>query len=384
MLNPSHSVTRRGAIVGAALVIGIAVALWYWGGSSTPASSMPQSQWDRPATVRAVAAQRSDLDIWIRSIGTVLSLNTVTVRSRVDGMLTEVHFKEGAEVGKGDLLAVVDPRPYRARLEQAEGQLQQTQAQLRNARADLAMYEGLTYKSSISQQQLNTQKALVEELTGTLKNHTAQVADARLQVSWTEIKAPIDGRLGLRRVDAGNLVNAGDSDGLVSITQMSPISVQFTVPEVQVGALREAVARGEPLPVDTLDRDEQRILASGQLASLDNQIDTATGTLRAKALFENADKILFPNQFVNVRLRLGRENSVITIPTDAVQYGTDRTYVYVIDDDKAYSRTISLGTVSDARVAVTNGLEEGELVVLEGLDRLRDGKAVVFPDGIEG
>ncbi|MFA5632191.1 MAG: efflux RND transporter periplasmic adaptor subunit [Porticoccaceae bacterium] len=384
MLNPSLSVTRRGAMFGAALVIGIAGALWYWGGSSAPASSMPQSQWDRPATVRAVAAQRSDLDIWIRSIGTVLSLNTVTVRSRVDGMLTEVHFKEGAEVGKGDLLAVVDPRPYRARLDQAEGQLQQTQAQLRNARADLAMYEGLTHKNSISQQQLNAQKALVEELTGTLKNHTAQVADARLQVSWTEIKAPIDGRLGLRRVDAGNLVNAGDSDGLVSITQMSPISVQFTVPEVQVGALREAVARGEPLLVDALDRDEQRILAAGQLASLDNQIDTATGTLRAKALFENADKILFPNQFVNVRLRLGRESSVITIPADAVQYGAERTYVYVIADDKAYSRTISLGTVADERVAVTSGLEEGELVVLEGLDRLRDGKAVVFPDGVEG
>src|SRR5690606_26173606 len=287
---------------------------------------------------------------------------------------------------QGTLLAEIDPAPYRAQLAQAEGLAQQNQAQLANAQADLELYEGLYEQDSIARQQLTSQRALVEELRGTLKANAAQVEDARLQLSWTRIEAPIAGKLGLRRVDAGNLVSSSDTEGLVSITQMRPIAVEFTVPEPDVPALRRAASSGEALAVQALDRNEQQVLARGQLHTMDNQIDIATGTLRVKALFENGDDELFPNQFVNVRLRLQTLPSVITIPSDAVQFGSSGTYVYVInaEESKAYTRLVKLGATADGRVAVTEGLEEQELVVLEGLDRLRDGREVVITDEAAG
>jgi len=345
--------------------------------------SMPmRSAWNQPVPVYAVPAEKGSLDVQIQSIGTVTPLNNVVIRSRVDGELLRVLFTEGAEVEQGSLLAEIDPAPYRARLAQAEGQLQQNQAQLANAQADLELYEGLYEQDSIARQQLTSQRALVEELRGTLKANRAQVEDARLQLSWTRIEAPISGRLGLRRVDPGNLISSGDSEGLVSITQMRPIAVEFTVPEPDVPALRRAVTGEGELPVQALDRNEQHVLASGRLQTLDNQIDLATGTLRAKAVFDNEDDALFPNQFVNVRLRLHTLASVITIPSDAVQFGSRGTYVYVVDaaESKAYARTVSLGASADGRVAVTEGLDAGELVVLEGLDRLRDGREVVISE----
>lgn len=332
--------------------------------------------------MRVVPVERGSLDVQIRSIGTVTPLNSVTVRSRVDGELTRVLFTEGTEVEKGTLLAEIDPAPYQAQLAQAEGQAQQNQAQLANAEADLELYEGLYKQDSIARQQLTSQRALVEELRGTLKANAAQVEDARLQLSWTRIEAPIAGKLGLRRVDAGNLVNSGDSDGLVSITQVRPIAVEFTVPEPDVPALRRARASGETLAVQALDRSEQQVLARGQVQTLDNQIDIATGTLRVKATFDNTEDELFPNQFVNVRLRLTTLPAVLTIPSDAVQFGSRGTYVYVInaEENKAYARQISLGASAEGQVEVSTGLEADELVVLEGLDRLRDGKEVIITD----
>lgn len=378
--SPSLSV-RHKRLIGILILLLILVGIGYLLGRNPPSASLPQrGTWDQPTPVRVVPVQRGSLDVEIKSIGTVTPLNSVTVRSRVDGELTRVLFTEGSEVEQGTLLAEIDPAPYRAQLAQAEGLAQQNQAQLANAQADLELYEGLYQQDSIARQQLTNQRALVEELRGTLKANAAQVEDARLQLSWTRIEAPIDGKLGLRRIDAGNLVSSSDSEGLVSITQMRPIAVEFTVPEPDVPALRRAVASGEALAVQALDRSEQQVLASGRLHTLDNQIDIATGTLRIKAVFENDDDELFPNQFVNVRLRLQTLPSVVTIPSDAVQFGSRGTYVYVVnaDENKAYTRLITLGATADGQVAVTDGLAERELVVLEGLDRLRDGREVVI------
>ncbi len=380
--SPSLSV-RHKRLIGILILLLILVGIGYLLGRNPPSASLPQrGTWDQPTPVRVVPVQRGSLDVQIKSIGTVTPLNSVTVRSRVDGELTRVLFTEGSEVEQGTLLAEIDPAPYRAQLAQAEGLAQQNQAQLANAQADLELYEGLYQQDSIARQQLTSQRALVEELRGTLKANAAQVEDARLQLSWTRIEAPIDGKLGLRRIDAGNLVSSSDSEGLVSITQMRPIAVEFTVPEPDVPALRRAVASGEVLAVQALDRSEQQVLASGRLHTIDNQIDIATGTLRIKAVFENGDDELFPNQFVNVRLRLQTLPSVVTIPSDAVQFGSRGTYVYVVnpDENKAYTRLVTLGATADGQVAVTDGLAERELVVLEGLDRLRDGREVVISD----
>ena len=380
--SPSLSVRHKrliGVLVLLLILIGIGYLL-----ARSPASVPPpqRSAWNQPTPVRVIPVQRGSLDVQIKSIGTVTPLNTVTVRSRVDGELTRVLFTEGAEVEQGALLAEIDPAPYRARLAQAEGLAQQNQAQLANAQADLELYEGLYEQDSIARQQLTSQRALVEELRGTLKANAAEVEDARLQLSWTRIAAPIAGKLGLRRVDAGNLMSSSDTEGLVTITQMRPITVEFTVAEPDVPALRRAVNSGETLAVQALDRSEQQVLATGELLTLDNQIDIATGTLRVKAVFDNADDELFPNQFVNVRLRLQTLPSVVTIPSDAVQFGSRGTYVYVVnaEESKAYTRQVTLGATAEGRVAVTDGLAEQELVVLEGLDRLRDGRDVVISD----
>jgi multidrug efflux system membrane fusion protein len=365
-----------GFILAALLVLGIYLTADSDGEGDAPPR---RGGWDAPAVVRVEPVQRGSLDVIVQSIGTVTPLNTVTVRSRVAGVLERVVFAEGARVEAGQLLAEIDPLPYRAQLEQAEGQLQQNRARLENARDDLALYQDLWEQDSIARQQLSDQQALVKELEGTVRADEARVEDARLQLSWTRIEAPISGKLGLRRVDAGNLVAAGDAEGLVSITQMQPIAVNFTVPEVEVPALFQAVNGGEALPVHALGRNGQILLANGELTTLDNQIDTSTGTLRVRARFANEDFALFPNQFVNVELRLQTLESVLTIPTDAVQYGTDRNYVYVIEDGKSWVREVTLGTASNNRVVVREGLAEGDAIVLEGLDRLRDGKQVILP-----
>ncbi|HIQ52189.1 MAG TPA: efflux RND transporter periplasmic adaptor subunit [Pseudomonas pachastrellae] len=364
----------------AAIVAALVFAWYQFSGSAAPAPMSHRMAFGAPAVVRVEPAQRSELDVQIKSIGAVTPLNTVIVQSRVNGVLERVVFEEGSAVEQGDLLAEVDPLPYKAQLEQAEGQLQQSRATLENARADLALYETLWEQDSIARQQLSDQRAMVNELLGTVRANQAAVDDARLQLSWTRITAPLSGRLGLRKVDQGNLVTGSEAEGIVSITQMQPIAVNFTVPEVDVPALRSAFRGEEPLKVEVLDRNDQQVIATGNLTTLDNQIDTATGTLRVRGQFANDDEALFPNQFVNVRLRLSTLRDVVTIASDAVQFGNSRTYVYVVEDSKAYVREVTLGASADGRVAVTSGLEAGEQVVLEGLDRLRDGKEVVIPN----
>jgi multidrug efflux system membrane fusion protein len=333
-----------------------------------------------PTPVHVVKVTKEDLKVHIKAIGNVAPLNTVTVRSRADGQLLRVLFEEGQQVKAGELLAEIDPATYKVQLDQAEGTLQETRAQLKNAEEDLRLYEQLLTKNSIAKQQYDKQVSLVEQLRGTLKNHTAQLDDARLQLSYTRITAPITGRLGLRRVDVGNLVKTGDANGLVTITQTQPIAVSFTIPENQLVAVRGAYLAAEKastaLPVEAWDRTEQSLLATGKLTTLDNQIDTATGTLRLKAQFDNTDDSLFPNQFVNARLHLSTLDGAVTIPIDAVQYGSKGTYVYVIEEGKAKIRPIKLGSLEGPRTSVLEGLTEGEQVVLEGIDRLWEGKEV--------
>lgn len=367
-------------LLGFALVV-VLLLVWFFGvrepGAKRPP---PPNPWMGPTPVHVVKATNDNLKVNLKAIGTVVPLNTVTVRSRVDGQLVRVLFDEGQQVKEGELLAEIDPESYKVRLAQAEGTLQETRAQLKNAEDDLRLYEQLMTKKSIAKQQFDKQQSLVEQLRGTLKNHTAQWEDARLQLSYTRITAPISGRLGLRRVDAGNLVNAGNTDGLVTITQTQPIAVSFTIPENQLIAVRQAYGNAQEtktaLSVEAWDRSEQNLLATGKLTTLDNQIDAATGTLRMKAEFANDDDSLFPNQFINARLHLQTLNDTVVIPTDAVQYGSKGTFVYVIEEGKAQMRPIKLGALDGDRIAVLEGLKEGDDVVLEGIDRLWPGKDV--------
>jgi multidrug efflux system membrane fusion protein len=364
-----------------AAVVLVLLAIWFFGLREAPVKRPPPpNPWMGPTPVHVVSATKENLQVRIKAIGSVAPLNTVTVRSRVEGPLLRLLFTEGQQVKAGDVLAEIDPAPYKVRLAQAEGTLQETRAQLKNAEEDLALYQNLLTKNSIAKQQFDKQQALVEQLRGTLKNHTAQVEDARLQLSYTRITAPISGRTGLRKVDVGNLITAGDSEGLVTITQTQPIAVMFTIPENQLLAVRNAFNSAQQLKtalaVEAWDRSEQQLLATGALTTLDNQIDITTGTLKLKAEFDNSDDSLFPNQFVNARLQVQTLENAITIPADTVQYGSKGTYVYTIDDGKAKMRQLTLGATEGTKVAVLEGLKEGEQVVLEGLDRLHEGKDV--------
>jgi multidrug efflux system membrane fusion protein len=363
-----------------ALVV-VLLLVWFFGLREVAEKRPPPpNPWMGPTPVHVVKVTKEDLKVHIKAIGSVVPLNTVTVRSRADGQLLRILFEEGQQVKAGDLLAEIDPATYKVRLDQAEGTLQETRAQLKNAEEDLRLYERLIEQKSIAKQQFDKQQALVEQLRGTLKNHTGQLDDARLQLSYTRITAPITGRLGLRRVDVGNLIKTGDADGLVTITQTQPIAVSFTIPENQLVAVRGAYLAAEKsanaLPVEAWDRSEQSLLATGKLTTLDNQIDASTGTLRMKAQFDNTDDSLFPNQFVNARLHLSTLDGAVTIPIDAVQYGSKGTYVYVVEESKAKMRPIKLGALEGARTSVLEGLAEGEQVVLEGIDRLWEGKDV--------
>jgi multidrug efflux system membrane fusion protein len=331
--------------------------------------------------VRTVPARQGDLTLQVRAIGTVVPFNTVVVQSQVEGQLLRVLFREGQQVRAGDLLAEIDPEPYRIRLAQAEGAQQQNAAQLRNAELELEQYQRVIAAGTIPRQTLDRQAALVNQLRGTQQSDQAQVDTARLQLSYTRITAPISGRLGLRRVDAGNIVNPGSAEGLVSITQTQPISVLLSIPEAELLPVRTAIADGEALPVEAWDRSGRERLAVGTLRTLDNQIDTATGTLRLKAEFANQDDALFPNQFVNTVLQVGTVEDAITIPADSVQHGSSGTYVYIIADGKAQLREVRLGATVDGWTAVLEGLAAGEQVVLEGIDRLREGSDVVQVEG---
>jgi len=379
----SPSSFRRSWIIYCGLTLLFAAGVWYFGFRTSTVQESNRMSYRKksasiPAPVRAVKAERRNLDVYLKAIGTVNPLNTVTVRSRVEGQLLRVAFEEGQQVEQGQLLAEIDPTPYKIRLAQAEGQLRQNVSQLQTAKSDLERFRQLHAQALVTTQQLEQQQALVAEREGALAADRAQVEETRLQLAYTRIEAPISGRTGLRTVDVGNLVRANDANGLFVISQTQPISVVFTVPEIDLAKVVEPLRAGEHLPVEAWDRSEQAKLATGVLKTFDNKIDLATGTLRLKAEFPNQDEKLFPNQFVNIRLKVRTLVNAVVIPAAAVQFGSRGTYVYVVNDQSQSTvRNIVLGPSDGTHQAVSEGLVGGEPVVLEGLDRLREGRLVV-------
>jgi multidrug efflux system membrane fusion protein len=327
--------------------------------------------------VVAVKAEKGDIGVVLTGLGTVTPLNTVTVKSRVDGELDKVLYKEGENVHRGDLLAQIDPRPFQVQLVQAEGQLAKDQAALNNARLDLKRFEDLLPHNAIPEQQVATQRALVQQYEGAVKSDEGPIASAKLNLAYSQITAPFNGRVGLRLVDPGNIVHASDSNGLLVITQVQPISVVFTIAEDQAPAVLRKMAGGKKLTVAAYDRDQKRKLADGTLTSVDNQIDPTTGTLKLRATFDNSKFELFPSQFVNINLLIEQKQNVTLINSAAIQRNTDNTYVYLVKPDSTVTvRNIGLGTSQNNQTEVTSGLNAGDVVVMTGVDKLQEGSKV--------
>lgn len=377
----STGMTRRRWIVLAVLA---AVALGGWRIAATatrdaaPAAAHGRDAAGRAVPVRAVAAHDGDVRVWLDGIGTVTPLATVTVRTRVDGELVAVHFREGETVQQGALLAEIDPRPFQVQLEQAEGQMARDRALLENAKVDLKRYQTLVKQNSVPKQQLDTQDSLVRQYDAALASDQAQIDQARLQLDYARITAPFTGRLGLRLVDPGNIVHASDTGGIVTLTQVAPIAVVFTLPEDDLPLLLPKLRAGTPLPVEARDRDGRNVLATGRVLTIDNAIDPATGTIHVKAEFPNTDGALFPNQFVNARLLLEVREHATLVPSAAIQHGNEGSFVYVVGaDDAVELRPITPGPEEDDDTSVTQGLASGELVVVDGTQDLRAGVKVV-------
>ena len=333
------------------------------GGGATPVVAQP--------------ATKGDIDIIVNGLGTVTPLRTVTVRSRVDGELVRVLFEEGQQVKEGQLLAEIDPRAFQLQLSQAEGQLAKDRALLENARLDLERYKTLFQQDSIAKQQVDTQASLVRQYEGTVRVDRSQVDNARLQLAYSRISAPIAGRIGLRQVDPGNIVRSGDTNGLAVITQLQPVTVLYTVPQDLLPSVLKRIQSGDRVAVEAWDREQKAKLADGTLASADNQVDPQTGTVKLKAQFSNEDAGLFPNQFVNVRMKLDTLHEAVIVPSAAVQRGAQGMFVYVVKPDNTVAlRNVKLGPLDGQRQAVSEGVAAGEMVVTDGTDRLRPGAHV--------
>ncbi len=332
---------------------------------------------NRPTPVLADVATKKDVNIYLNGLGTVTPLRTVTVRSRVDGELVKLHFTEGQTVKEGDLLAEIDSRPFQVQLMQAEGQMARDQALLANARIDLERYQTLFKQDSIAKQQVDTQAALVRQYEGAVRTDQSQIESAKLQLTYSRVTAPISGRLGLRQVDQGNVVRAGDANGLVVITQLQPVAAVFTIPQDSLPAVLRQLKAGEKPPVEAWDRENRTKLASGTLITVDNQIDPTTGTVKLKAQFPNSDGSLFSNQFVNVRMLLETRKDTTVVPSAAVQRGAQGMFVYVVRDDSTVTvRPVKVGPTDGPVTAIEAGVQPGERVVTDGVDRLREGAKI--------
>jgi multidrug efflux system membrane fusion protein len=356
----------------AAIVLSLAALLLIkWLTAAKPPPRVPP-----PIPVNAAPVTRGDIDVYLDELGTVTATYTVTVASRVAGELTEVRYKEGQVVKKNDLLAVIDPRPYQAAVTQAQGQLARDQALLENARIDLVRYRNSYQAHAIPEQQLATQQALVDQDAGTVKLDQGTLDAAQVNLIYTHIVSPIDGRIGLRTVDPGNIVPANGTTGIATITQLQPITVIFTIAEDDLDAVVDALHAGQPLPVDALNRTQKKQLAEGTLLTIDNQINTTSGTVRARASFANEHNELFPNEFVNARLRVKTLTGVNLVPGAAIQRNNDLAYVYVIQpDDTVKSVNIKILATNGATSAVT-GVEPNQQLVTDGFDKLQNGTKV--------
>jgi membrane fusion protein, multidrug efflux system len=380
--------TGRGRWLGSAVSVVALAALaglaWYLThrapGPTTGAFGPPGAPGGRgapPSTVGVAIARHADIPVIIEALGTVLSPGSVTVTPQVSGVITQVLYKEGQLEQKGQVLATIDPKPFQIALDQVVGARVRDEAQLDSARVMLERYRALLAEDSIARQTVDTQDALVKQLAGTVTLDRANEESARLNRQWSRIVAPVAGRVGLRPIDAGNYIAAGNANGVATITQVSPIDVQFSIPQDRVPEVNERIASGATLPVTAWDSARKRELEAGTFLTLDNQIDTQTGTIRAKARFANTGGALFPNQFVNVRLLLRTIDGAVVVPVIALRHGPSGDFVYVVNADQTVTlRNVTAGVSGVNDVAITKGLALGEEVVTEGGDRLKDGARV--------
>ncbi|MET0265762.1 MAG: efflux RND transporter periplasmic adaptor subunit [Duganella sp.] len=401
-LNPPQR-SRRYRLVGSVVAVAVMAALgglaWYLThqpvekpgapGVRGPGSRGPGGTggWQGPplTTVGVATAVKADLPVKLEALGTVTAAATATVRPQVSGILQKVLFQEGQMVKAGQVLAQIDPRQFEMALLQASGQRQRDEAQLENAKLTLERYRTLLGQDSIARQDVDTQAALVKQLEGTVMTDRAAEGTAKLNLGYTKVIAPITGRVGLRVVDIGNLVGSGDANGIAVITQMSPIDVEFSVPQDSVPALMQRINDNATLPAMALDRTRINTLDSGKFAALDNQVDTQTGTVKAKARFANANSTLFPSQFVNVRLELRTIKGAVMVPVNAVRHGAKGDFVWVLKEDRTVTmRSITRGEATVDKVQIVSGLQAGEKVITEGADRLKEGGKVMLPGGGPG
>ncbi|MFJ1258592.1 MdtA/MuxA family multidrug efflux RND transporter periplasmic adaptor subunit, partial [Cupriavidus sp. CuC1] len=401
-LPPPPAASRRRKLIATALILLLAGGGWYWYKHRTPAADAPGAPGagapggpnggrggpggpggpggQRSPVVVSTVAQRN-MDVILNGLGNVTPVANVTVRAQVSGPLLKVLFKEGQMVKAGDVLAEIDPRPFQATLDQAVGTLARDRALLENARLDQKRYRTLLGQDSISSQQVDTQDALVRQYEGVVKTDQANVDSARLQLGYTRILAPASGRIGLRQVDPGNIVSTSDTNGIALITQIQPIAVLYTIPEDNLPSVLKRLHAGETIPVQAWDRQARNRLAEGTLLTTDNQIDTTTGTVKLKAIFQNQDGLLFPNQFVNLRTRVDTIENATVVPVAAIQRGQQGTFVYVVDDSsKVKVQVVALGPSDGERTVVTKGLQPGQRVVIDGADRLKEGMTVEAVD----
>jgi multidrug efflux system membrane fusion protein len=374
-----------------ALAIIVALGVWYFRASRASTEAQGAAAQGAPGgaakggrgqggagvvPVVVATAQKGDLPVYYNGLGTVTAFNTVTVRSRVDGQIVKINFTEGQTVHQGDALVEIDPRPYQVQLEQAEGQIAKDQAQLRDVQVDYERYQLLFKEGVIPKQQVDTQQAQVGQYQGAIKADQGVIDNAKLQIVYAHITAPITGRVGLRLVDMGNIVHAADTTGLLVITQLQPISVIFSLPEDQLSQVLSKM-HGNQLPVDAYDRDDTIKIATGKLVTVDNQIDTTTGTYKLKAVFGNENNVLFPNQFVNIHLLVDTKHNVTIVPSPAIQRGPQGTYVFTAQPDNTVKIVpVTMALSSGNSVGLSSGVQPGDTVVIDGQDKLQDGSKI--------
>jgi multidrug efflux system membrane fusion protein len=368
----------------------VAGAVWYFPRPDTQQKNADRPPSGAPVPIGTAAVEKGDMPVTLSQLGTVTPLAMVTVKTQISGYLMQVAFKEGQMVNKGDFLAQIDPRPYQVALEQAQGQLAKDQALLKNAQLDLVRYNTLVAQNSVAKQTRDTQESLVGQYQATIKSDQAQIDAQKLNLTYCHIVAPVTGRVGLRQVDAGNYVQTSDPNGIAVVTQLQPISVIFTLPEDNLPEVMRRVRSGATLSVTAYDRTGTNEIAQGKLDTVDNQIDTTTGTVKLRAVFDNAQETLFPNQFVNVKLLVNTLHDADIVANSAIQRGAPGTFVYLVKPDRTVAvQKVKLGPSDGQRVAILTGLEPGESVVIDGADRLRDGAKVTAaaterPDGAAG